>query len=395
MPRTKIIARFLAMFIFAALIGSHQKAIAASTLFVPTPQPHQRPTPTAPEVPITYLNENAPTIEQVDALISIAGIVFEDTNGNGTHEPDEPALKGISIGVQIANQSQTAVPAVTVTDDKGAFALQAPESAVLTVMSPEGWRVVGASSRFVASEMAFGLRPDRVIVQPVLPAPSVTVQSVLDPKIALLMAGSVALSVLLIGGLVALAIRRHTLSMAEIADWHASLSLSVPGFAPQVASSSMGQLNTSVDVLGLNSSGREVAVIGPISSTDDCTSEAHWFRIAEQAVADTLRESAQIESFLGLSPLPNAWMRFSTREGQILTFGVSRFNLSSQRLRIGHAINPLISGRAYAEMRMLYQHFAALSDQPTMLPRQCRWYVLVEQAVLISPMHNVLNNSSP
>ena len=262
-------------------------------------------------------------------------------------------------------------------------------------MPPEGWRVVGASSRFAASEMVFGLRPDRVIVQPVLPAPSVTVQSALDPKTALLMAGGVALSVLLIGGLLALAMRRHTLSMTEIADWHASLSLSVPGFAPRIASSKalspMGQLQTSWDVLGLNGSGREVAVLGPISSTSDCASEAHWFRIAEQAVADTLRESAQIESFLGLSPLPNAWIRFSTRDGQILTFGVSRFNLSSQRLRVGRAINPLVSGRAYTEMRMLYQHFATLSDLPTMLPRQCRWFVLVEQAVLILPMRNVLN----
>ncbi|NJM40092.1 MAG: hypothetical protein HC853_04655 [Anaerolineae bacterium] len=344
---------------------------------------------------ITYLNENEPAIEHVDALIFVAGIVFEDTNGNGIRELDEPALKGISIGVQMANQSQTAVPAVTVTDDKGAFALQAPEAAVLTVMSPEGWRVVGASSRFADSDMAFGLRPDRVVVQPILPVPSVTVQSALDPKTALLAAGSFALSVLLIGGLLAMAVRRHTRSMVEIADWHASLSLSVPGFAPQVATSKalspMGLLNTSVDVSSLNGSGREVAVLGTNSSTSDCASEAHWFRIAEQAVADTLRESAQIESFLGLSPLPNAWIRFSTRDGQILTFGVSRFNLSSQRLRLGRAINPLISGRAYAEMRMLYQHFAALSDLPTMLPRQCHWYVHVEQAVLILPISKVLN----
>jgi hypothetical protein len=396
MCHARVKTAFLAASVFAMLIVSQQKAIATPFQAAPTSraqarQPRQQPTPIVPTVPITYLNEDSPTVDHMDTLIAVTGIVYEDTNGNGLHEPDELVLKGVSIGVQIANQSQTAVPAVTVTDDQGVFALQAPESAVLTVMSPEGWRVVGESSRFAASEMSFGLRPDRVIVQPVMPAPSVTVQSAFDPKIALMMAGGVALSVLVIGGLLVLALRRHTRSMAEIADWHASISLSVPGFAPKLSSAPLGQLTQSMDTLSLASSGREMAVLGAASNQDECISEAHWFRVAEQVVADTLRESVQLESFLGLAPLPHGWMRFSTRDGQILTFGVSRFNLSNQRFRFGRAINPLVSGRAYAEMRMLYQHFATLSDLPTMLPRQCRWYVLVEQAVLVLPMRSALN----
>jgi len=70
--------------------------------------------------------------------VELAGVVFEDLNGNGQRETDEPALEGLSVsnGVEILT-----------TGADGAFALTAEESITgnVFVTTPSGWR---ASQKF-------------------------------------------------------------------------------------------------------------------------------------------------------------------------------------------------------------------------------------------------------
>jgi predicted MPP superfamily phosphohydrolase len=64
----------------------------------------------------------------------VSGVVFADTNGNGTQEAGEPGIAGIAV----SNQD-----AVVTTDARGAFRLSGPGTGVIFVSTPSEYRSVG------------------------------------------------------------------------------------------------------------------------------------------------------------------------------------------------------------------------------------------------------------
>ena len=86
--------------------------------------------------------------------IEVSGVVFEDTNRNGTREAGE---KGIA-NVAVSNQD-----AVVTTDANGAFRLPGAGSGVVFVSTPNGYRAVGEFWRSAAGaqSLAFPLTRDQ------------------------------------------------------------------------------------------------------------------------------------------------------------------------------------------------------------------------------------------
>jgi hypothetical protein len=111
--------------------------------------------------------------------------------------------------------------------------------------------------------------------------------------------------------------------------------------------------------------------------------ESAWFGLAEQVIADVMRESVKVDSFLGLAPLPNAWMRFSTRDGQILTFALSRSKVQGCRWWEARKVDPHETARGQVDLRMLYQHYASAANLPSRLPRHCEWFVFNQRGFLL------------
>ena len=68
----------------------------------------------------------------------IRGVVFEDLNGDGIHQPDEPGLQRVLVSNGLE---------VTMTGRTGAYALPVRADMDLTVVQPSGWRVPVNESR--------------------------------------------------------------------------------------------------------------------------------------------------------------------------------------------------------------------------------------------------------
>ena len=114
-----------------------------------------------------------------------------------------------------------------------------------------------------------------------------------------------------------------------------------------------------------------------------------WYALAEQAIADAIRESMILDTFLGLGPLPKAWIKFASHDGRTVTFALARTGIPGCWWGIGRRIDPLVSRRVYADLRRVYEHFALLNHQPSRLPRNCTWYLFAERVQRIPAIGNM------
>src|SRR6185503_9614880 len=79
----------------------------------------------------------------------VTGVVFNDLNGNGARDPNEPGIAGVAV----SNQDT-----VVTTDASGAFRMTSAGSGVLFVSTPDSYRSVGRFWRPVtATPLAFPL----------------------------------------------------------------------------------------------------------------------------------------------------------------------------------------------------------------------------------------------
>lgn len=83
---------------------------------------------------------------------SVSGVVFADSNGNGTMDAGERGVEGVLV----SDQEQ-----VVATDAAGRFTLEARGYGIIEVVQPEGWAVEGAFWRRVerGASVSFALRP--------------------------------------------------------------------------------------------------------------------------------------------------------------------------------------------------------------------------------------------
>lgn len=89
--------------------------------------------------------------ERVAAPVQVSGVVFVDRNGNGTRDPGEPGLAGVSLSDQVT---------VTATDADGHFTLAANGYGYVFVSEPDGYVVRGTWwRRAEAGELTFALTP--------------------------------------------------------------------------------------------------------------------------------------------------------------------------------------------------------------------------------------------
>ncbi len=91
------------------------------------------------------------------AQTPVRGIVFDDRNGDGIRQPNEPGLAGVAV----SNQD-----AVVVTDAAGAFQLARGPNKLVFVSEPDGyhaagsfWRAVGDSLQSIAFAMKASVAP--------------------------------------------------------------------------------------------------------------------------------------------------------------------------------------------------------------------------------------------
>jgi len=403
-------APIVAMGMVAASLASDAIAYAnppepAAATVVPAARPTAKPSSTTGDSGVTFLNDAPPKTIQTNDLITVHGLVFQDDNGNGYRDIGERPLAGITIGVQVPGQSDRDIPALTTTDDKGQFTLQAPANAAISVHVPEGLKAIGPTSQFASvalngepgadtPDLVFALRPDKIIVQPVVSPPVVNVQvppAVQQDLRPLIVLGAAAITVLIgLGLVIALLLRRNTRAMTELQDWHAWLMLVRPTLtSPRSETTNSTALTVSPEIPGhclSQPSSWTLALEQHEQRHDrgDCDGEIdrRWYRLIEQVIADTLRQSVLIDAFLGVSPLPNAWMRFAGRDGRTFTFALSRFNIPGCRWFTARSISQSASHRQTTELRLTYQHFADAINMPAALPRDVTWFVFHEKPVV-------------
>jgi hypothetical protein len=94
-----------------------------------------------------------PLVAAAPPRVELAGVVFEDRNGNGTRDSGEPGVGGVAV----SNQDQ-----VTRSGADGSFRLPGPGYGVVFVSVPDGYRAAGAFWRRVPAAgggvpLAFGL----------------------------------------------------------------------------------------------------------------------------------------------------------------------------------------------------------------------------------------------
>jgi hypothetical protein len=395
--------------------------LCAVALIVPAPSYAEPPSPQITPAPqdsaVTFLNITPPETYEDNRMTVLQGTVYEDLNANGRQDAGELALKGISIGVQIPGREEDAIPVLTVTDAQGRFAISVPTNSVVSVVEPDGWRSVGPNARIAKTEMSFGLRPMQSVIERVMPAPIVNVASApLDWRmIAVVLAGLFG-AVLLLAALILRGMRRQIQAQAELSDWGMQMGKKQPAMlgmgggewldVGSIAQPPQPSLLTQPVAEGNTLLTDSAATFSPphtlsVRAANDYEAPAHythrlpmyqgcegwgesaWFGLAEQVIADVMRESVKVDSFLGLAPLPNAWMRFSTRDGQILTFALSRSKVQGCRWWEARKVYARETARGQVDLRMLYQHYADAANLPSRLPRHCEWFVFNQRGFLL------------
>ena len=303
---------------------------------------------------VTFLTTNPPQTLDVDGLIAVSGLVFEDENHNGLRDEGEPALKGVTISAEMTGDTASQVVALTMTDERGEFHLQASSRALISIQVPDGFRPVTPITRFAAAEqLVFGLRTDTMTVERVVQSPPVNIIAPplhITPEIAFGLGAFGLLSLVFVTIVI-----RHQSQQTQ------ALRELVNG---QVMLRSQSQMN-----------------------------ETNWQSVIEQAIADSWGASAQADSFLGLSCLPHAWMRFLMKDGRIFTFTVARAGLAGFHISRPRRSSGEQRLMAAIELRRVFEHFARTSNQPAMLPRQCEWFVCVDRVSCAQGIRIVLPKS--
>ena len=369
MLRQRGMGRLLTL--LALLLLQHQPQVAVAQSGGPPPQnppvstrpardrstPRARATPTAavaPDaLPIQVLTHGVPEPQTVDDLITIRGLVYDDANGNGARDPDELALKGVSIASEALadEQGHTRIASSAVSDAQGRFALVASTRTLLTVQAPDGWRVIGPVTRFATQEMAFGLRQERIGVERVITlAP--------DLKVALDVAVPPP------------APARITLDQTTQANW-AALILGLAGLAA-----------TLLIALALwahsRAHARAALHVALTRAARARLTDADWAQAVEQVLANGGVSGAQVERFLGMGTSTGAtggWMRFSDRDGRVYTLAAGRAglraaNIAGANRRLNRA-HPLTLARLHA----VWRHFAPGVAQSRVLPEGAQWWL--------------------
>ena len=343
--------------IFAALLQSsfvHAQDNPPPAVTPSAVRSNTKPRPTAPAKEVTFLTDGPAETKPAPNFIQVKGLVFEDVDGNGKQDTGEPALKGVGIGAQVPEQTASLITALATTNDQGAFELNVPSNALITLLTPEGWRVAGPSTQFAAQQIVYALKPDRVIVERMMPAPQVKIETqaslFANPQDMAWAIGLISLLGLSLALLLVQAIGSNTKVMRQIVAWQ-------------------------FDQWNLHEIGQRVSRNKPMAGT---AGDAIGYAMAEQVVADALNLPVQFEAFLGMSSLPKAWMKFATKEGQTFTFSLTRTRIPGCRWHEGHGISER-TGQSNCLLRRVYQHFAERSNNPRMLPHGSRWYVFVEK----------------
>ena len=106
-------------------------------------------------------------------------MVFDDRNGNGVHDPDEPGLSGVAVIVASLDRSQTLV-----TDASGLYTTTLDPAATAHVVPPAGWVAARPEPLPLDVSRNFALRqsaaPIATLTQTVLDlAPLVTIGGIL------------------------------------------------------------------------------------------------------------------------------------------------------------------------------------------------------------------------
>jgi hypothetical protein len=113
-------------------------------------------------------------------------MVFNDVNGDGVQEENEPGLAGIAVMVATSSQAHTLI-----TDASGAYQVNANPRATVRIIPPAGWLVTQAAALPLDRARNFALRQDRtpsaLASATTSPMPLTITQSVIDfaPLIAL------------------------------------------------------------------------------------------------------------------------------------------------------------------------------------------------------------------
>lgn len=91
----------------------------------------------------------------------LTGVVFSDRNQNGSQEPDEPGLAGVTVratavegqtGVALRPAQRADEPVVTVTDQDGRYTLVVrPGVYLLEIDAPPGYAPIGGASQLVTA----------------------------------------------------------------------------------------------------------------------------------------------------------------------------------------------------------------------------------------------------
>ena len=147
----------------------------------------------------------APAEPNALARSPLIGVVFNDANGDGVQEENEPGLSGIAVIIATSQQSQTLL-----TDASGAYQVNANPQATVRVVPPAGWQVVNAAALPLDRARNFALQPD-VAAAAVPAAPSVA-SSVINLT-------SIACGFLGLGALVWLGLLQH--QRAQVTSFNA------------------------------------------------------------------------------------------------------------------------------------------------------------------------------
>jgi hypothetical protein len=88
------------------------------------------------------------------ANAALVGVVFEDDNGNGVQDVNEPGLPGIAVIVEADGEQQTLI-----TDASGAYLVQVNPQATVRVVPPAGWLILREEALPLDRARHFPLRP--------------------------------------------------------------------------------------------------------------------------------------------------------------------------------------------------------------------------------------------